>query len=136
MTHKALILSYVRQANEALREGNCVFARDAVARAIGLLQNAPVRQSASTQRTVMKAHTVIGRKCGLMAPTYTSQQQTPEGLMPPSYVANPYTPEGLLPPSFHGAGIVGNITTTLATLGIAGAAFGLFYGFWAIYKDS
>jgi hypothetical protein len=139
MTQKALILSYVKQANTALRYGDCLYARDAISRAVGLQRNSPVRLSASLIRTVMKAHATIGRKCGVLAPSGTTRQQTPEGLVPPSYVPGmqpAYGPDTLMPPSFRGPAdqAVSAWYNALPAIGFAFGALGLILGFGTLYK--
>ncbi len=141
---RAAILVQVKHAQALANAGDCEGARDALDRAwSGLNQYAQTlaRRGASPQwavalhKTISTAVVRIGRRCPeLLGPSGQSAGRNPD-LMTPSGQVRARNPD-LLAPSFHGASIESSVVTTLTTLGIAGAVFGLGYGFYMMYKGN
>lgn len=133
---RATVNGWVSRAKRMLSDGDCGAAQTAVAQAwqaLGQYSAMLARQGASNgtaiylHKTIARLQTKLARQCRIdpdaLAPMY---QAAPGGL----------DPDALAP--MHGTGdvIFDSVTTTLTTLGIAGAVFGLGYGIWMTYKRS
>lgn len=138
---RAAVESMIRHANVLLRAGDCDSAQQTIGQAwlaLGEYSAALAHRGVSPStalslhKSLSKALVSAGQRCG--------SQMHPDALMPPGQSARGggFGPDALMPPSFHGTGdqIFDSLTTTLTTLGIAGAVGGLAYGFYTIYKAS
>jgi len=132
---RAAVDSLVRHANVLLRAGDCQGAQQALGQAwlaLGEYSAALAKRgvspatAVSLHKAISKALVAAGRRCA-----------NPDALMPPSGQRTGQNPD-LLAPSFRGPGdtIYNSLTTTLTTLGIVGAVFGLGYGLYTMYKAS
>lgn len=140
---KAVIAAQIKHAKALINAGRCAEAQQIVAQAwhsIGqyaqYLAINRFSQSAakSLQKDLSKVLVLASRRCPeTIAPS--GQSVVNPDLLRPSGQQSTLNPD-LLRPSFSGTGddIANRLTTTLTTLGIAGAVFGLAYGFWTIYK--
>jgi len=133
---RATTNSLINHANAAIRAGDCQEAQQALGQAWLALGEYSAALAArgvspaaavSLHRSISKALVAAGKRCGV--------RDDGSGLMPPSGRTTGTNPD-LLRPSFSGPGdqIFNSLTTTLTTLGIIGAAGGLAYGLWTVYK--
>ncbi len=132
----ATVNSLIKHANTALRAGDCAAAQQALGQAWLALgeysamlakRGASPSSAVSAHKAISKALVVAGRRCAAAG----------DGLMPPSGQRTGQNPD-LLAPSFHGPGddIYNSITTTLVTLGIAGATIGLGIGLYTVFHKT
>ena len=135
---RAGVASLIRHANVLLAGGDCVGAQQTIGQAwLALGEYSAVlakrgvspATALSLHRSLSKALVAAGQRCGAA--------MNPDSLMPPSGQRTGPNPD-LLAPSFRGPGdvIYNSLTTTLTTLGIAGAVIGLGYGLYTMYKSS
>lgn len=134
---RAGVASLIRHANVLLSAGDCVGAQQTIGQAwlaLGEYSAALAHRGVSPatalslHKSLSKALVAAGRRCGA--------QMNPDSLMPPGQRSGAQMgPDALVAPSFRGPGdqIYNSLVTTLTTLGIAGALFGLGYGFWTMY---
>ena len=131
---RAVVNEWVARAKRLLSDGDCVSARTAVGQAwmalgqysAGLASHGASNSTALyLHKTIASLQTKLARQCpadpDALAPVY---QAAPGGV----------DPDALAP--MHGVGddIYNSVTTTLTTLGILGAVFGLGYGIYVTYK--
>lgn len=148
----AMINAYIKHANAAVRAGDCAAAEAALRQAwlgLGEYSAAIARRrlspatAVSAHRAISKALVQLGKRCGvstdpnaLLQPSGQSTGYNPD-LLAPSGARAGLNPD-LVPPSFSGPGdmIYNSVTTTLATLGIAGACAGLGIGLYTVFHKS
>ena len=134
---RARVVALINSANALLKAQDCVGARQALGQAwlaLGDYSAELARKGVSpsaalaVHKTLSKALVAAGRRCGVA---------DPNELMQPSWQRSTRTNPDLIAPSFAGVGdeIYDRVTTTLSTLGIAAAIFGISYGFYRIYKS-
>ena len=130
---RAQVNLWVNRAKRLLSDGDCGAAQTAVAQAwqaLGQYSAMLARQGASNgtaiylHKTIARLQTKLARQCRV----------DPDALAPAYQAAS--DPDALAP--MHGTGdvIFDSLTTTLTTLGIIGAIFGLGYGIYITYKRS
>jgi len=130
---RAQVNLWVSRANRLMKDGDCAAAQTAVAQAwqaLGQYSAMLARQGASNgtaiylHKTIARLQTKLARQCRV----------DPDALAPAYQAAS--DPDALAP--MHGTGdvIFDSLTTTLTTLGIIGAIFGLGYGIYITYKRS
>ncbi len=126
---RARVVAFISHANALLKAQDCQGARQAIGQAwLALgdysaeLAKRGVSPSTALElhRTLSKALVNASKRCGVANPNQN------ELVQPSSYY--PSTLQGV------GDQIFDSVTTTLATLGIAAAVFGISYGFWQVYK--
>jgi len=131
---RAQVNLWVNRAKRLLSDGDCGAAQTAVAQAwqaLGQYSAMLARQGASNgtaiylHKTIANLQTKLARQC-----------RVDQDALAPVYQSAPVDPDALAP--MHGTGdvIFDSLQTTLTTLGIIGAVFGLGYGVWMTYKRS
>lgn len=143
---RAHILVMVKQANAAMAAGDCDQAQYLIGQAwlalgvysAGLAQRGVSPATAvSLHKTISKVLLKAGKRCGFN--TTIPMTNRAGGLNPdlaPMTNRTVGPSPDLIQPGFMGTGdqIYSSIQTTLTTLGIAAALFGVGYGFWTMYR--
>jgi hypothetical protein len=127
---------WVGRAKRLLADGDCSGARTAVAEAWAALgeYSASLARVGASNGTALYLHKTISTlqtRLARMCPA------NPNELATPTFAVQPrHDPDELAP--IHGVGddIYDSVTTTLTTLGMIGAVFGLGYGIYITYKRS
>ncbi len=146
----ATVNSWIKHANTAIKRGDCATAQQSLEQAWAALgaysaqlakRGASPSSAVSAHKAISKALVAAGKRCGvssdgLMPPSGARSGMNPD-LMPPSGMRTGQNPD-LLAPSFGGPGdvIYDSITTTLVTLGIAGATIGLGIGLYTVFHKT
>jgi hypothetical protein len=130
---RAHVNAWVSRAKSLIADGDCASAHSAIAQAwqaLGQYSAQLARQGASNgtavylHKTIAKLQTRLAQRCAdALAPVY---QDVPTGA----------DPDALAPIRGTGDVIFDSLQTTLTTLGMIGAVFGLGYGIYITYKRS